>query len=596
MRSLTLIFIFNWLTGCVVPNQKPSILIIAIESLGSEEFFCDEKESEFSSGLGRLCEEGVRFSHAYAPSTMSQATLASMLTGLYPKDTKVWHNGSQYLSENFLSAAEVAFEKGYRTSFFSGGPPIWRKSGLDQGFELFEDNVLVTLREPYLAVQKNFSQFLSWLDDKPRSLPFFSVVYLPDLQFPNFVTINDSGQERALGYESQLKEINESFAQFVLQMQQRKFWDSTYVFVVGLNGRSWQVRKNDLASTNLRSDTTQVLLMVKPPRKPRNDGTQWAIDANVALVDIGATLFDILDGAENIKSYDSQLEVVSLKNALQKPTVDWNRNRWILIESGWANWRSVGLSRMALRENHILFVNDILPHVYNSLSDRFETQPNYLKSGSYKSQYSELSQFFINRDLLPWEGLPDTLVQKIALFSELYQQRFSKSLQPKLIQLTKLRPWDKQVSGWLARMSLQNKDWQTLQTLGEENFSPLWTYVAKKNLGLPATEPLDSCWLLLTKEKKDPITESCDDKEFILFSQWVKAAESERRPQFEERFFRIHNQAQLDEMISSLNYINGLVWDAAVDRPAGPRLIELTLSLPEFTGFRQIVDRRAQVR
>jgi arylsulfatase A-like enzyme len=141
MGQGSLLFVFlvvvgtvQFLGGCSWrSNEKPSFLIIAVEGLNSESIDCANLDEDFEKGLGVLCAEGVRFTHAYTPSTQSQATLASILTGLYPKSHGVWHNGNTFLSENTMSVARVAVSKGYRTAFFREVRPFgenqaWRKA------------------------------------------------------------------------------------------------------------------------------------------------------------------------------------------------------------------------------------------------------------------------------------------------------------------------------------------------------------------------------------------------------------------------------------------------------------------------------------
>lgn len=596
MRSLIVLFIGFFLSSCSwKTSSKPSFLIVAIESLHSEAFYCGEYQTEFDNGLGLLCRDGVRFTHAYTPSTMSQPALASLLTALYPKDTGVWSNGPDYLSEKFQTVQEVAFSRGYRTSFFSGGPPIWRKSGLDQGFELFEDNLSLNFRDFYRPAQKNFDLFLNWQAESADGRPFFSVIFLSDLQFSESVTVNDLGQERARGYESQLKEIDESFANFATKLKQQRLWDNTYIFLVGLNGRSYSAREGELGALNLRSENTQVLMMIKPARRPRDDGQEWTIDANVSLVDLGATLYDLLGSPENISSLDGQLDVSSLKGALEKPQVDWSRERMILNESAWAQWRGVGGVRSAVRHGHILYIHDTKSKVFNTLTDRFENFPVRTIDVAMRQNVSDIQQFLQTRALLPWEALPASLVTKIHLARELWNFDYviDERIKTRLQMLMKSRPWDRQVAGWLARAAIDNKDWDWLAKLGEEHADPLWKYVADRNRGVENVVQRHMCWDWL--DKKLNLTrphDSCPDREFIAFVEWMRATDPNKKALAEDRFIRIYTLAEMDERLSILNFQNGLIWDVAVNIPSEPRLVKLALVLPEYKGFRQVVEQR----
>ena len=101
----------NWKTA-----PQGSILVIFVENLGFNSFSCSESaESGRRAGLQTFCDEGVRFTHAYTPSTLSQATIASIFTAKAPHQHGLRHNGSQTLSAKMETVAEAALARGYRT-------------------------------------------------------------------------------------------------------------------------------------------------------------------------------------------------------------------------------------------------------------------------------------------------------------------------------------------------------------------------------------------------------------------------------------------------------------------------------------------------
>lgn len=598
MRSLIQIqiLILCFLSGCTwSASQQPSVLVIAVESLNSEAFYCSDEEA-FKLGLGTLCKEGVRFTHAFTPSIMSQSGFASILTGLYPQDSGVFHNGSQYLSEKFVTVPEFAFQSGYRTSFFSGGPPIWRKSGFDQGFELFEDNLSINFNELYRPVKKNLEMFLKWENETADGRPFFSFIFLPDLQFVNQPTLDNHGQERARSFEGQLHEINESFADLVSEMKRARVWDNTYIILVGLNGRTMPTRSNELQTINLQSDGAQVLLIVKPAQKARDAGLEWAIDANVSLVDVGATLFDILGGQGNISDDSTGLGTSSLMNSLQKPQVNWDRDRFILTQSAWAEWREVGATRYAIRQNNMLFIHDVAPLLYNSLTDRFEIQPIHANDGLVRQSVQVMQKYLDEHGFNKWGGIFPQVIERIKIYPAQLNSIVSREeIKLRLSHLIKARSWDKQLVGWLARIAIEDKDWALLEKLGVEHLYPLWVYVAKRNQANESMAPNDYCWKWLDKNSSlSRSTSACSDQEFIAFADWTKISDVQQKSQFEERFFRIFKYIEIDYQISRLNFQNGLPWDTDISIPGEPRNLELALALPEYKGYRQIIENRVK--
>ena len=78
----------------------------------------------------------------------------------------------------------------------------------------------------------------------------------------------------------------------------------------------------------------------------------------------------------------------------------------------------------------------------------------------------------------------------------------------------------------------------------------------------------------------------------MALSEWVKITKSNLKAEAEDNFMRKYVIAELDEQISTNNYLNGLVWDTALDVPGEPRRALLALALPELKGFRQIISKR----
>ena len=263
-----------------------------VENLGFNSFSCGDASGPPDEVLFEsFCNESVRFTHAYTPSTMSQAAIASLLTGLYPREHGVRHNGAVGLSAKIETLAEVARDSRMKTSFISGGPPIFRRSGFSQGFDIFDDSVAPALKSLYRPASSVVSMFLDW--QKPLRGGWLSFLFFADPQFVDQPTVDDLGEERESSYEGQVAEVSESIESLVKEMKRRQVWDSTTVVLVGTNGFGSENRPSDPQAVNLFADATRVVLMVKPAHtdkpgfvKPSN----WKIDSNVSLADLGETL------------------------------------------------------------------------------------------------------------------------------------------------------------------------------------------------------------------------------------------------------------------------------------------------------------------
>lgn len=578
--------------------NQPSVLVIAVESLGFNTVSCGQAGSPklLKKGFHVFCQESVRFTHAYTPSVMSQASLASILTAKYPSEHGVWHNGNQFLSAKYKTIQELVVAKGVRTSFISGGAPIWRKSGLSQGFEFFEDNVAISLKNMYRSAKENFNIFLNWLDDDVNGNPFFSVIYLPDLQFPDVTTADDLGEIRNRSHESQMNELSESLFFLIQRLKQKKIWDDLNVIVVGLNGRGSRRHSQEVDSINLYSENTQVTMFIKPARKQRDMAIEWKIDANVNLVDLGATLFDIY-GEKIPASKNKILEVTSLAGVLDKPEVNWSGSRLLLLESGWPQWRGIGGSRFAVRQGQYLFIYDEEVKIYNTLVDRFENSPISEGDILWKQIYPPIADFFSQMGFKKWESLPDSLLAKLKIGKRLWRRGKDLSfIKSNLKLLTSERPWDPQVWNWLASVAIETGDWSLLKTVGSERREEVWKYVADKNLDKNSSFRAKGCekLFMVTGPVEPPSPQECDDHLLIALTSWIFEKESSLKKEKFEIFFRLYRLHLIDRESARINYINDLNWDVVVNTPGTLSLADLYLSLPRARNAKRLVLLRLQ--
>src|SRR5690606_23654454 len=92
--------------SCKTTDRK-SVLVIAVDELTFMDITCRQDDAE-KSGFQLFCNESVRFTHAFTPSTLAVPALSSVLTGLYPLQHKVRHNGGPGLAAEFETVAEMA--------------------------------------------------------------------------------------------------------------------------------------------------------------------------------------------------------------------------------------------------------------------------------------------------------------------------------------------------------------------------------------------------------------------------------------------------------------------------------------------------------
>lgn len=602
-RLVSLLIVSATLASCVWKRQfQPSVLVIMVENLGFGVISCnDGLESEEESGFQTFCEESVRFTHAYTPSTMSQAVVASILTAQYPSQHGVRHNGPQYLSATHETIGELALRRGYNTSFFSGGPPIWRRSGFSQGFEIFDDSFQLSYGRLYKPATEVVKGFLAWQERDTMKGKYLSFLYLSDLQFIDAPTTNEIGELRGSSYRSQLAEAGESLAYLIKEMKMRKIWDGTDVFLIGLNGYASEARVDQIPALNLYSESTRVTLMVKPARKVRDGPFNWKIDSNVSLVDVGATIADVVGvhPPKNSQAWSRAYpKVVSLKSALRGPEPDWDEDRLILSESSWMKWKGLGNVRVAARKGPYLYIFDAPNVLFNTLTDNLELSPLPLSDARYEDLRWQFFKAIKDHGYESWNPPSRLLLEKLDIASELWRSR-----KPGLETLSRLRslsnrhPEDTELLGWRAIWSLRLEDWNELKTVADmPPQNKVWSYVASANLGDKVDPIQDTCFEFLISPSSPKVPKSCSADGLGELLSWVdESLDRELRNRAMEIFIRKYAAKALAVRVAEENYVSGLKWDVPSSRLGTPDTIDLILALPEMRKYRNTVHRRLKI-
>lgn len=598
MQKIILTLLFTLLSlvqiSCKSDDRK-SILLIAVDQLTTADVNCSQEESQ-RSGLQMLCNESVRFTHAFTPSTLSVPALASLMTGLYPFQHNVRHNSGPGLAPEIELASEVALKHDYRTSFFSGGAPVFRRSGLSQGFELFDDNILPSFRNLFVPFRKNTESFLQWLKQDIEQAPFFGVIYVPDLLFTTTETMTDLGETRNLSFESQVDEFDESLFELFKNLKLLHQWDHTTIILVGLNGHPNHDRYRELSALNLHGESTQVALFIKPAQsKKRDEAIHWKIDQNITLTDVGRTIFEML-GQSQVEDTTSPFPTHSLLDTLKNPNTSIPEDRPILLESGWALWRKAGPVRSAAISNHVLYINDEKPLLYNTLVDRFEVNPLPLLQESILPTTQKLQGLMWKNQITPFPQIESEWLAKLSLpFSSWMRVDQEKQLLKDLKRLLTSQPRSLDLLNWTAQIALNQKDWETLKQLGVKHKVQAWQYVAEKNLNGKIAKFDDPCFNLVKGAVETAQLKNCGDPLFLEFIDWIRAEDRGLQKESQrKRFERSFRNYMLDQQIQRTNIATGLIWDTARDNIFAPSRAELVLSLPEFNKIRSQVYKSIQ--
>ncbi len=116
------------------------IVIVTLDTLRYDSLPASGEEPPRMPKVAEWAEQATRFVHCFSATSTTQPTHASMFTGLHPWQHGVTRNG-QKLVEERETIAELLQAAGFSTKAVVASFPVSKASGLDQGFELFVDEL-----------------------------------------------------------------------------------------------------------------------------------------------------------------------------------------------------------------------------------------------------------------------------------------------------------------------------------------------------------------------------------------------------------------------------------------------------------------------
>lgn len=557
-RQLALIITFVLLASCQwSTNQRPSVLVIAIDEFGTSELNCaNESDVASRSGFQIFCDEAIRFSHAFSTSAQSAPAMASLLTGTLPSVHGLRHHGLSWLNVDVQTVAEVASQNRYATSLFSAGAPLMRRTFLYRGFDIFDDNVTPTRKYPLRPFATNIQLFLSWQEQ--TKAPFFSVIQSSDLLFPFQQTQNDFGENRELSFQSQLEELDENLYGLIQQLKSRGIWDSSYIFLVGLNGSKEYHRGNVIPPLNVLSDRAQISLLIKPPRPQKDYGRFWSIDENVSLADVGQTLLEIFNPSL------SRGDGTSLLENLSRPKSKIDPNRILWIESAWPEQFGIHQIRQSVRKGQWVCINDRKISIYNSLADRLELSPLSSSDPGYSEVFADCQKLF--------QTIPKFEMEKVTPLAEKFTL-LAEALDPTPIPTAPPRSLDE------VQNLLQNDSW----------LNPL--------IPTKTTDPLSECELAIFDKKAMPqLRKFCENPMILLAAELYQAKNfesSDLEPQKKE-LVQLAYYMKTDRRLLELDYVLYGNWDISQQNRSQIPIFDRLMQRPQMAKIRSWLERSLQ--
>ncbi|MBD3337313.1 MAG: sulfatase-like hydrolase/transferase [Candidatus Eisenbacteria bacterium] len=250
---LALAVLASW-WGCAQGPQKPNAVLIILDTTRADALGCYGGKVAHTPRLDRLAAQGLRFERAVAHNPYTFGSIATILTSLGPDIHHIRANSGYVLADEAVTLAEQFAAAGYATAAFVSAEPVSRATGMDQGFDVYDDDFSMRypiydpqygpLREEHQDAERRGGETsrraLNWLrNERPGDSPFFLMIHLFDPHKPYDPPLPFQSQYRAHPYYGEVAFCDSLVGGLIDALEELDLSEQTVVTVVGDHGEAF---------------------------------------------------------------------------------------------------------------------------------------------------------------------------------------------------------------------------------------------------------------------------------------------------------------------------------------------------------------------
>ena len=320
--------ILSMLAACssespTTPSRRPNFILIVVDALRADRLHYAGCQKELSPNFDKLQNQSASFFNAYAPSSWTLPSMASVFLGQPPSKHKVVHFGSS-LSGEETTFVEKLHEMGYRTGGWSANTLMGGSRGFARGFDEYQ--VVMDQRwHPGVSPESEYSrapasevtsQALVWLRDAsaPDSdAPFFAYLHYMETHTPLLCadSADDkckvtaaaltrrlltwqwdfTGPEQAIIrnlYDTGVARMDAALGDLYSKLNANGLLNHTWLIVTADHGEMLGEQDSYLHGNTLYQPVLSVPLLIRSP-----SGRRSVVDFPVSLTDLGPTILDL---------------------------------------------------------------------------------------------------------------------------------------------------------------------------------------------------------------------------------------------------------------------------------------------------------------
>ncbi len=337
------------------PAPRPAILLVTVDTTRADHISCYQPGRAATPVLDALAADGVRFDEPVTAAPLTLPSHTTMLTGVFPPDHGVRDNGFFRLWPEVETVPERLAAAGYRTGAFVSTVILDGKFGLDQGFEIYDDEFDKPLDEgtrfpTSRRAEETVGKTLEWLEGIEGDQVFvWTHFYDPHVPYDPPVPFNRAYPGSS--YDGEIAYLDLMLGRLFDGFRAR-FGEDLLIIVVGDHGESFGEHGEPTHGYFTYRGTSRVPLIVAGPGYTGGA----VVKEPVRTADVAATVLSAagLDAPDAMRGR-------SLSRVLDGELTDLPcyMEAWTGISFGWSGLRMLRIGNLELIEGPRVELHDL---------------------------------------------------------------------------------------------------------------------------------------------------------------------------------------------------------------------------------------------
>jgi arylsulfatase A-like enzyme/Tfp pilus assembly protein PilF len=348
---------------CVSFRPQPKIrnvVLISMDTTRAENLSCYGVYKNATPQIDALAKEAVLFQNTYSPIPLTLPSHSTMLTGMYPPRHGIHDNLKYQLNDKNITLAEILKDNGFATAAVISAFILDSRFGLDQGFDIYDDNFDEELENANIAQRRGAEttdHAISWLLDN-KDNPFFLFIHYYDPHMP----YDPPEPFKSMIFHPYFAEIaytDHCIGQVIDKLKALDLYDSTLIIITADHGEMLGEHKEQTHGYFIYQGNIKVPLIFKLPGKRKAK----TVDDIAGTVDIAPTVCSLLgiDIPKNVQGKD--LSAYLGNDAASRP-----KDRHLYSESMTAT-KYGGNSLLGLIDDRYKYIQTTRPELYDLIND-----------------------------------------------------------------------------------------------------------------------------------------------------------------------------------------------------------------------------------